>query len=222
VIATQVDKDKWADMLAKLRSDLGDPKATFRLVYLLDDFAGTGTSFLRFNKQKNKWSGKLFRFRESIAGALDDLEPDALFDKDWELCVHHYLASSDAAAGLVSRHAEAKQALDGKHWARNVHFSFGNILPSDLPLGKVAGRDDAFVALTKKYYSSEIETEHTAVGGVDHIGLGYGGCALPVVLEHNTPNNSIALLWAEAEGDGAIDSTARPMRPLFRRRQRHG
>ena len=43
------------------------------------------------------------------------------------------------------------------------------------------------------------------------------GCALPVVLEHNTPNNSIPLLWAETAGaDGA-----HAMEPLFFRRDRH-
>lgn len=67
----------------------------------------------------------------------------------------------------------------------------------------------------------EIQTKHTDVGGVNHIGLGYGGCALPLVLEHNTPNNSVALLWAETDGGSRDGARAPAMRPLFRRRQRH-
>ena len=47
--------------------------------------------------------------------------------------------------------------------------------------------------------------------------FGFGECGLPLVLDHNTPNNSLALLWAETPGDGG----KHPMRPLFRRRQRH-
>ena len=39
----------------------------------------------------------------------------------------------------------------------------------------------------------------------------------PLVLEHNTPNNSVALLWAETAGG----DTALAMRPLFRQRRRH-
>ena len=42
---TQIDAEKWTDMLDHLRNDLSDPQARFRLVYLIDDFAGTGTSF---------------------------------------------------------------------------------------------------------------------------------------------------------------------------------
>jgi hypothetical protein len=75
--------------------------------------------------------------------------------------------------------------------------------------------------LTQTYYDPSLRTKHTDVGGVTHLGLGYGGCALPLVLEHNTPNNAVALLWAETAG-GDRDGVAAPaMRPLFRRRQRH-
>ena len=48
---------------------------------------------------------------------------------------------------------------------------------------------------------------------------GYGACGLPVVLEHNTPNNSVPLLWAETEGDS--EKNVHAIRPLFRRRQRY-
>jgi hypothetical protein len=33
-----------------------------------------------------------------------------------------------------------------------------------------------------------------AVGGTDGR-LGFAGCALPLVLSHNTPNNAVYLLW---------------------------
>ena len=62
VVATQVDKDKWQDLLDNLRKDLRDSEAKFRLVYLIDDFAGTGNSFIRYNKEKARWTGKLLRF----------------------------------------------------------------------------------------------------------------------------------------------------------------
>ena len=72
-----------------------------------------------------------------------------------------------------------------------------------------------FWPLTQKYYDASIEDKHTDVGGGD-VRLGFGGAALPLILEHNTPNNSVALLWAETDGVEGV-----PMRPLFRRRQRH-
>jgi hypothetical protein len=220
VLATQLDKEKWEDLLGNLREDLKDKQALFQLVYLVDDFAGTGTSFFRYNEKKQKWSGKLWRFKESIEGARKVLGSDP-FDPNWELCVHHYIASSAAARAIRERQNQAKSTLAGDGWAKAVHISFGTVLPDDLPLGVVKGHDDAFIELTEKYYDPIIRTKHTDVGGVEHLGLGYGGCALPIVLDHNTPNNAVALLWAETPG-GNRDGVAAPaMRPLFRRRQRH-
>ena len=91
----------------------------------------------------------------------------------------------------------------------------------DLPIDSVPGVHEEFITLTKTYYDPAIRTKHTDVGGVHHLGLGYGRCALPLVLEHNTPNNAIALLWAETDGGDRDGTPAPAMRPLFRRRQRH-
>lgn len=220
VLATQVDKDKWLDLVDNLRSDLHDPKAGFRLVYLIDDFAGTGTSFLRYDEEKKKWKGKLIRFRESVEAAAA-LGGDHIFTPDWELCVHHYIASAAAAAAIVRRHEEVRPTLASDRWAKAFHASFGTILPGDLPINVVKGRHDEFIKLTQIYYDPTLRTKHTDVGGVTHLGLGYGGCALPLVLDHNTPNNAVALLWAETDGGERDGIVAPAMRPLFRRRQRH-
>lgn len=221
VATTQLDKDKWQDLLKNLRDDLKDPTASFRLIYLIDDFMGTGTSFFRYDDEKKKWSGKLVRFKESLQQAVRNLKDDRILSDDWELCVHHYVASANAAALVQTRHDQAQSSLKGKNWAKEVHFSFGMTLPDDFPIDKVPGRHQDFIALTQKYYDPIIRTRHTDVGGATHLGLGYGGCALPLILEHNTPNNSIALLWAETEGGDRDGIIARSMRPLFRRRQRH-
>ena len=223
VQSTQVDGEKWRDLLDNLREDLNDPKARFRLVYLVDDFAGTGTSFLRFDKKKGKWKGKLLRFKESIANANRAIGEDGLFEDGWELCIHHYVASSLAAKAISERLEELADAGGfSEDRAGVTHPSFGMVLPHDLPINKRGGRHDDFIALTQTYYDPGLRTKHTDVGGVTHLGLGYGGCALPLVLDHNTPNNAVALLWAETEGETPEGVGAPAMRPLFRRRQRHG
>ena len=222
VVATQVDKDKWQDLLENLRKDLGDSKALFRLVYLIDDFMGTGTSFLRYNSEKSKWSGKLIKFRESFDSAMAAFEGQQLFAEDWDLCVHHYIGSFAAARDVIERQGQANASLDHKGWARSIEYSFGMVFPEDLPIDMEHGCFDEFLKLTKTYYDPKLQTSHTDIGGVKHLGLGYGGCALPLILDHNTPNNAVALLWAETDGGIRDDgSEASPMRPLFRRRQRH-
>lgn len=226
VQGTQVDTEKWRDLLHNLRTDLSDPRAQFRLVYLIDDFAGTGTSFLRFDGEKDgekkEWKGKLIRFRDSVERANAALDNDKLFDDDWELCIHYYVASQFAAGAIKKRLEKAKAGnVFCEGWAQDMHTSFGTVLPEDLPINAVPGFHDDFIKLTKTYYDSKIRTKHTDVGGERHLGLGYGGCALPLVLEHNTPNNAVALLWAETDGSDQDDISAPAMRPLFRRRQRH-
>ena len=219
VLAPQIDTEKWKDLLENLRDDLKEPNALFKIIYLVDDFAGTGTSFLRFNNKKNKWSGKLTRFRTSLFNAVSDPEVGNIVASNWQLCAHHYMATSDAEAKMATNELAARTALQCGGWPSEVHLSFATVFDKKLPI--VPGRDDAFIALANKYYDPIIETKHTAVGGVQHLGLGYGGCALPVVLEHNTPNNSAALLWAETSGGDRKGVEAPAMRPLFRRRQRH-
>ena len=221
VVATQVDSEKWQDLLGNLRKDLADPKACFRLVYLIDDFAGSGTSFLRFDGTRVDWKGKLIRFFESIKTALKVIENDGIFEPNWKLCVHYYVASAQAKSHIAECLEKEQQFLTTEVRPETIYPSFGYVLPADLCLGAAPSRDKAFQAMTNIYYDPTIETRHTAIGGVNHVGLGFGGCALPLVLEHNTPNNSVALLWAETDGHDQGGRGVHAMRPLFRRRQRH-
>ena len=62
--------------------------------------------------------------------------------------------------------------------------------------------------LCEKYYSEEFADEHTGC-----VKFGFDRCGLPLVLHHNTPNNSIYLLWARKKEDFS---------PLFVRYERHG
>jgi len=207
VVATQINTDKWNSLLSDLRSAVGDEAARFELVYLLDDFVATGTTLLR--ERGGVWLGKLARF-------WDDTRPvlETHFSPGWVLCVHHYIATYKASQDVPERHEQLRASKAADEWFPDVEFSFGLILPHDLPISDE--RNSEFIGLVRKYYDPVIETPHMKEGGED-ARLGFGGCALPLILEHNTPNNSVSLLWAETDGVGG----AHPMRPLFRRRQRH-
>ena len=47
----------------------------------------------------------------------------------------------------------------------------------------------------EKYCDWKAADDHFRVGGTDDPRTGFANCALPVVLSHNTPNNSIYILW---------------------------
>ncbi len=211
VVATvEPSIDKCADLLKELRKDVNDPTAMFCRIVLVDDFTASGTSLLR--QESEAWKGKLPKF----LAAIDRV---TLVTPRFELLVHHLIGTPKARAHLVEGIAAFRHDQP-KAWEKVsnvVDPSFGLLYPADLPLDPTA--DAAFIALTNTYYDAGIETSHTLKGGSQHLGLGYAQCALPLVLDHNTPNNSVALLWAETE-DAKFKGPMR-MRPLFRRRQRH-
>lgn len=207
VLAMQIDEDKWTDLLKNLRKDLTDGSVRFSHVYLLDDFVASGTTLLR--NEDGKWTGKLNRFWKSCREIIE-----THFDDNYVVAIHHYIASYKVSVEIENRYREAYNELGSNGLFPRVKFTFGTVLPEDLPIDKV--RFPEFLKLIDKYYDPSIVTKSMALGGKEGR-LGFGGGALPLVLEHNTPNNSIALLWAESDGKHGNPA----MRPLFRRRQRH-
>ena len=221
LLTTYADTEKWDKLLTDLRSDLEDTTATFRIVYLVDDFVGSGTTFLRKDKS-GEWKGKLRSFRQTIESVRQSHFDDAL-----TVCVHHYIANYRAVAVIQERERQARADLGLDRWFPEVNFSFGSELPSSLPIDCSPIREaQRFIPLAETYFDPDdplLKNKHIKEGGTD-VSLGFSACALPLVLEHNTPNNSVALLWAETPGHDGADGAPRrhAMRPLFRRRQRHG
>lgn len=219
---TQLDTEKWRDLLKELQRDTDDGESRFRAAYLIDDFAATGTSFFRVDRETGEIKGKLVKFASSVRSAEQALERK-IFDDDYRLFIHHYVGTSKAKLELDQRLQESADLLAAKGLARVPETSYGMTLPESLPLDDSNPADEAFLKLVDEYYDDSIHTRHTRVGGTADMKLGYGGCALPLVLDHNTPNNSLPLLWAETTGRPAEGEQAAvpAMRPLFRRRQRH-
>lgn len=197
---------KWNALRDDLRHHLTDDDATFSFVFLVDDFVGSGKTLLR--KEKTKWSGRLSKFLKQLREHTPEIiDPDAV------VIAHHYVASAAAVKNIAESVQEA-DADPNWQWFRRLELSYGFVLPETFPL--TPELDTAFWKLTDRYYDASIESKAMKVGGSD-ARRGFGGGALPLVLEHNTPNNTVALLWAETDGDAG----AHPIRPLFRRRQRH-
>ena len=217
LLAAYADREKWRKLLEDLRDALKESTATFRIIYLIDDFTGSGTTLLR--KRPEGGRGKLATFRASIDDVLA-----THFDAALTVCVHHYMATDVASVELEKRQAEALAELGPVAWFSDVAFSFGTLLPPTIPIDRStlrAAKD--FIVLAVKYCDREelLKNRHFDEGPTKDPAFGFADGALPLVLEHNTPNNSVALLWAETEGDKGALPSRHSMRPLFRRRQRH-
>lgn len=212
-----VDIEKWRDLNDNLvKHDGMKPNEKFEEVYLVDDFTASGTTFIR--QVNGEWKGKLKKFNDIVVDARETLRAGFPIADRYSLHVHHYISSHQARKNLDDRLAVAAQDWEEKSFG-TYSISEGLILPEALPLSNSG--DDATIRLCEKYYDPALFKrleKHCREAGMDTMKLGYAYCALPVVLEHNTPNNSIPLLWAETSGGEG----AHAMEPLFFRRDRHG
>lgn len=174
------------------------------------DFIGSGATL--FRKEETGWKGKLTKFAQAFAAQR------GLFATDCAIAIHHYIGTHQAKGNLEDLFKRAA-GTDGpaKWFDVSVEASFGHLLPKDVVLARDGGA--GMNGLIEKYYDQKIITKSLSVGETVDVRFGFADCGLPLVIEHNTPNNSIALLWAESPAPAALP--AHTMRPLFRRRQRH-
>ena len=124
-----------------------------------------------------------------------------------EVVILLYMATEQALDHL----REASRATWG---ARSIPCTVEavQLLPKDLRLVRGDGSPIGPLIDHEKYYDHDIYDEHFAKGGTTDARYGYAACGLPLVLYHNTPNNSIALLMSYED---------KTFRGLFPRVQRH-
>lgn len=173
------------DIQALTNSSEGASEAAFEMVFLLNDFSGSGDTLLR--KENGKPMGKLVRAMDSIA-ELQHQEPPLVSREGAKVFVILYIATETALQNLSQRLPELRSDSWPQCDIRTVYT-----LNNDIRVSTKS--DPEFHKMLKKYYDPAIMDSHLKKGGPDVI-CGYAGCALPVVLAPNTPNNSVYLLWA--------------------------
>lgn len=207
--AYDVSQVKTANMLGKLKKDLtklagvapvGD-EALFENVVLIDDFTASGTSAIRFGEEDG-WDGKIPTIMKALA---DPKGLGACVIDGVKVTIIAYIASDQAIDHIQG-------LLPKLPFARGeIRFEVVCRLGPTVPLDET--RDAAFFALMAddRYFDPEADDEHGKVGGTTKR-FGYANGRLPVVLNHNTPNNSVYILWAE---------DVHTVRGLFPRVSRH-
>ncbi|MBV6445729.1 MAG: hypothetical protein IFNCLDLE_02014 [Ignavibacteriaceae bacterium] len=209
----EISPQKWDSLFGKLRKrldaeDFSNEDALFERICLIDDFTGSGFTLVRFDN--GKWDGKVHNFCHQCE---TNGKMGTRVKKGCTVHVHHYLASTKAKESIT-------QELE-KYEKSSTSFSFTKtfsyVLPQDIVVSH-EDNDQELVSLISEFYDESIQSTHTTTHTSDNISYGYRQCGLPLVLDHNTPNNSVALLWAKSK-----DSSVSPqkMRPLFHRKERH-
>ncbi len=204
--AYEISKPKSAGMLKDLRAALGDENTQFARIVLIDDFSASGISYIR--KEGDEWKGKLVK-------ALKQFQPD----HDASCLIKYAAIKTQVVLYVATKAAVDYIGRELADYCAEQSIPVPDItavyeLSADMALD--SARDGNFLALIDgdSYYRTRPLDEHEAKGGTDTVKRGFAACALPLVLAHNCPNNSIYLLWADPLEKGSV-------RGLFPRIVRH-
>lgn len=188
--AYELGDEKASDMGSELRDKLqqsgfAGSEPRFNLVWLLDDFSGSCNTYIRFDSQSGKYKGKLKKIYERLhRGDLVDTE-------HYEVFLLLYVATRKAIDHITywAERFTSEKGYKPLQMRVLCIIEDGEILTRDWPAALKA------ILTNPAYYDPRASDKHIQVGGTPDAQLGFAGCALPVVLSHNTPNNSVYILW---------------------------
>ena len=204
------DGKKLKDMLEELRKDeklKGIEKPYFRRIFLIDDFTASGKSFIRYDESDGTYHGKLKKIIDELCtrGYVERgqkiehlsylLEPEQKIQIDILFCIATEKARTTIKSNLdnyLKSVGWQDKVVFNIHIVQLLENKLSNDIKTDNDLVKVLKKDKHFVkecVISKSY----------KVGKNDSPWLGFDECALPVVLAHNTPNNSLPIIWQDAE-----------------------
>lgn len=169
--------------------------AQFRHVVFVDDFYGSGFSLLH-RKDDGTWGGKLRRAQEHLNMLRNGEHP--LLADDVTVTLVLYVASAQARD-----HIESVLSAFEPTWKLRIV----QLLPESTVV-----TDPELRAICEWFFDDVLIDKHKK----RRVPLGYQDGSLPLVLHHNTPNNSISPLWADSVGRDGKERHA-----LFPRYERH-
>lgn len=206
------DTKKLDEMLKKLRDDkiMEGENSFFRNIFLVDDFTASGKSFVRYDDSDKDFHGKLPKIIDELCveNKYDSKEKmenvkhlsyllDPYKDKvhiDILFCMATRKAENNIRNGL-------KNYLNSRGFNK-VTFEIHIVQPLEDSLSEaICGDEQLMKILQKEKYLNKVVSDSEAykVGQKERPYLGFDECALPVVLSHNTPNNSLPILWQDSD-----------------------
>ena len=184
---------------------------------------------MRYDGNEKKFKGKLSKIIDEIRaknieptveelaqGAKEELHLSYLFDynqPEIHIDILFCMATDKAVENICKNLDEflKKRSYD------MVKYHIHVVQPLDDSLRTDITGDPALMKVLQKpqYFHQELrEDKAYNVGSTTNAFLGFDECALPVVLSHNTPNNSLPILWQDTDND-------KEFKGLFPRISRH-
>lgn len=204
----ELSKERVDSLLGDLRKDVQNSgedsvskECVFKTIVLIDDFSGTGLSYFR-RDETGALKGKIAKFYEAVTTA-ENAVSKLINRNEIHIVVLLYMATHRAKEYLSS---EVPKLFNASGIGSRVFVVYE--FPESLTVR--SGQNPDLDNIIEKYYDKSNEDSSTEIGGTD-LKYGFSRCGLPLVLSHNTPNNSIGLIWARGP----------KMTPLFPRVTRH-
>lgn len=205
------DGKKLKDMLDDLRKDdklKGLDKPYFHRIFLIDDFTASGKSFIRFDQEDGKYHGKLKKIIEELCTRSYVEKGQKIEHLSYLLDPNQEKIQIDILFCIATEKARdyiedsLKAYLKSEEWQYKVSFTVHIVQLLEEKLSNEIKADKEFVDVLKKeqhFVKEAVLSKSYHVGKDDEPWLGFDECALPVVLAHNTPNNSLPIIWQDAE-----------------------
>ena len=205
------DGKKLEEMLDGLRKDgkmAGIENPFFRRIFLIDDFTASGKSFIRYDDTDGEYHGKLKKIIDELC-AKSHIEGDQNIEHlsyllnpnqdKIQIDILFCIATEKARTNIKNN---LDEYLKSVNWQDKVEFNIHIIQPLEDKLSNDIKNDKNLVEVLKKdehFVKECVISKSYKVGKNDNPWLGFDECALPVVLAHNTPNNSLPIIWQDAE-----------------------
>jgi len=184
----EVSNNKVADMLEELEKSGETDK--FDTVFLVDDFTASGTSY--FREEKGEWKGKIFKTINAFFNSDSSLSRLVDTNKTIDINLIFYIATSEA----VDKIENLKNEVLKDEKFKKLNFKIHVVQPIDSSIKeKIINKEKDFIKLSKKHIDESIIDRHFKKAKHKEYHLGYNECCLPIILAHNSPNNSLPLLW---------------------------
>lgn len=187
--------DKTYDMLSALAKDetmQGKVSPKFETLYLVDDFTASGTSFLR--KESDNYKGKICKVLEEFNNEESHFKQ--LFNQEGLIPIRLLFCIATEYAVVYIKN-EIQTYLKEKNLTERFDIQVEAIQIIKQDISKEIETNLELRQIAEKYFydSNEVMTGSYLKGKHDYPYLGYNEGALPIVLSHNTPNNSLPILW---------------------------
>ncbi|MBQ6741373.1 MAG: hypothetical protein IJR04_02135 [Bacteroidales bacterium] len=215
------NQEKLQDMYDELHKDRllkGTNRNLFESLFLVDDFTASGTSFAR---KEDKFKGKIIKILRGLKpseagsegkGADESKELSDLFVKDKIKVNALFCVATEEAIKNIKKEVDSFLKDNGMNDLIQFNVDCVQLIKTE-EINLIKNHPGLKNVLKKdKYYDwPTILTDSYRKGKHDEPYWGFNECGLLLVLSHNTPNNTMPVIWEDTN----------KFRGLFPRISRH-